>query len=59
MMLGMKTQTPGKVVFLSAQFLVGKFLNRSTILADHEAMAAFYGIQAALHKSTAGQHFVS
>jgi len=54
MMFGVKAQIPGKVIFPLTQSFVGKFLNGSTVLADHEAMAAFYSIQAALHKSTAG-----
>jgi hypothetical protein len=59
MLLGVEAQMPSNVVFLPAQFFVGKFLNRSAVLANHEAMATLCGIQAALHKSTAGQHFVS
>jgi hypothetical protein len=54
MMFGMKAKIPGQVVFLLAQFFVGKFSNGSAVLADHEAMAAFYSVQATLHKSTAG-----
>jgi hypothetical protein len=53
-MFGMKAQIPGKLVFPLAQSLVGKLLNGSTALADHEAMAAFSGIQAALHESATG-----
>jgi len=52
--LGMKAQIPGKLVFPSAQSGVGEFLNGSTVLADHEAMAAFSSIQATLHKSATG-----
>jgi hypothetical protein len=58
-MLGVEAQMPSKIAFLSAQLFVGKFLNHSAVLADHEAMATLCGIQAALHKSAAGQHFVS
>jgi hypothetical protein len=54
MMLGMEAQIPSKVVFLLTQFFVGKFLNGSAVVADHEAMATFYSIQATLHKSAAG-----
>jgi hypothetical protein len=59
MMFGMKAKTTGEVVFLLAQFFIGEFSNGSALLADHEAMAAFYGIQATLYKSAAGQHFMS
>lgn len=58
-MLGMKAQISSKVVFFLAQSLVGKFLYRSTILTNHETMAALCSTQAALHKSAAGQHLVS
>jgi hypothetical protein len=54
MMFGMKAKIPGEVVFLSTQFFIGKFSNGSALLADHEAMAAFCGIYATLHKSAAG-----
>jgi len=54
MMFGVKAKILGEVVFLSTQFFVSKFLDGSAVLADHKTMAAFYSIQAALHKSTAG-----
>jgi len=54
MMLGMKAQIPSKLVFTLTQSFVGKLLDSSTVLANHEAMAAFYSIQAAFDKSTAG-----
>jgi hypothetical protein len=44
MMLGVKAEIPSEVVLLSAQFLVGEFLNRSAVLADHEAMTSFCSI---------------
>ena len=59
MMFGVKAQILGKLVFLSTQFFVGKFLNGSTVLADHEAMAAFRSIQATPHEAAVGQHLMS
>ena len=53
-MFGMKAAIQGEVVFLLTQFFVGKFSNGSALLADHEAMTAFYCIQAALDKLAAG-----
>jgi hypothetical protein len=44
MMFGMKAEILSKLVFLSTQLFVSKFLNGSAVLADHEAMAAFYSI---------------
>jgi hypothetical protein len=52
--LGMKAQIVGKLVFPLTQSLVGKFLNGSTVLTDHEAVAALPSLQAALHKSATG-----
>jgi hypothetical protein len=43
-----------KVVLISTQFLVGKFLDGPALLADHEAMATFCITQVTLYKSTAG-----
>jgi hypothetical protein len=54
MMFGVKPQTPGKFVFPLAQSFIGKFLNGSTVLADHEPMAAFRSIQVTFDKSTTG-----
>ena len=50
----MEAEIQGEIVFLLAQFFVGKLSNGSAVLADHEAMAAFYSIQATLHKAAAG-----
>ncbi len=55
----MKAVATCKVIFLLAQFFVGKFPNRSALLADHEAMATFRGLQVTLDESSAGQHFMS
>ena len=53
-MFGVEAKITGNLVFLSTQLFVSKFLDRSTLLAHHEAMATFYSIQATLHESTAG-----
>ena len=53
-MFAMEAAIQGEIVFLLAQFFVGKFPNGSAVLADHEAMAAFYSIQATLDKAAAG-----
>jgi len=53
-MFAMEAEIQGEIVFLLAQFFVGKLSNGSAVLADHEAMAAFYCIQATLDKLAAG-----
>jgi len=53
-MFAVEAAIQGEIVFLLAQFFVGKLSNGSAVLADHEAMAAFYSIQATLHKAAAG-----
>lgn len=55
MVLSMKAKIPGRLAFLSAQFLVGKLLERSTAAAEHESMAPFLTLDGTLNKSTAGR----
>jgi len=51
----MKAKIPGRLAFVSAQFLVGKLLERSTAAAEHESMAPFLTLDGTLNKPTAGQ----
>jgi len=44
MMFGIETQIFRKSIFFLTQCFIGKFLNGSTVLANHEPMAALRGI---------------
>ncbi len=59
MVLSMKAKILGKLAFLSAQFFVGKLLERSTAAAEHEPMAPFLTLDGTLNKPTAGQNPMS
>ncbi len=59
MIFSMKAEILGKPVFVSAQFLIGKFLKRSAAGADHEPMTPFFALDGTLNKPTAGQNPVS
>jgi len=50
----MKAEILGKPVFVSAQFLIGKFLERSAAGADHEPMTPFFTLNGTLNKPAAG-----
>ena len=54
MVLSVKAQIPGKLVFLLTQLVGGKLLNGPTILTDHKAMTTFRGVQVTPDKSTGG-----
>ncbi len=56
MILSMKAKILGKLVFVLAQFLIGKFLERSAAGADHEPMAPFFTLNGTLNKPAAGQN---